>query len=294
MNNNGGLKLLFLINPGAGKRETNWPAEIRKYFSSSPHDIELFNLTHPCKSERIKEEINKHKPDRVVAVGGDGTVKLTAESVMSTNIPVCILPAGSANGMAKELGIPIEVKEALELTVRGVTKKISLLRINNELCIHLSDIGFNAFVVKKFQTLEGRGMWGYIKASWKVLWDNTRMTVRIKTDTEVVEREAVMVVAANATRYGSGAVINPKGRLDDDLFEVVVVKKISFTEIFKMMVSHKHFDPKKIELFQTHSLRIESEHKAHFQVDGEYLGKVNSIEATILPNAVNVVVPGSE
>ena len=102
-----------------------------------------------------------------------------------------------------------------------------------------------------------------------------------------------MVVIANATKYGTGALINPKGELTDELFEVIVVKKLSVKEIFKMMVTHTPYDRTKTEVFQTGSLHIKSRRRAHFQVDGEYLGKVNNIKATILAHALEVITPGN-
>ena len=98
-----------------------------------------------------------------------------------------------------------------------------------------------------------------------------------------------MVVIANATKYGSGALINPDGKLDDDVFEVIVIKKISIAEIYKMMVTHLSYNPLKTEVYQTKSLQIKSKRKAHFQVDGEYLGKVNDISATILPASLQMI-----
>jgi diacylglycerol kinase family enzyme len=155
----------------------------------------------------------------------DGTVKLVAQCLQQTNIPLGILPAGSANGMAKELEIPENADKALEIVINGAIKKIHLIKINDQLCIHLSDIGFNAFIVKKFDTGKSRGMWGYIKASLKVLWNKPMMLVEIHTDKTFVKRNAAMVVVANATKYGTGALINPHGKLDDNVFEVVVIKK---------------------------------------------------------------------
>ena len=201
--------------------------------------------------------------ERVIAVGGDGTVKLAAQCLLHTNIPLGILPAGSANGMAKELNIPINTNKALDLAVNGATKSIHLVKINEEICIHLSDIGFNAFVVKKFEDNKRRGMWGYVKAAWKVLWNNRRMRVKIKTDNTWAMRSAAMIVIANATRYGTGAIINPRGKLDDEVFEVIVVKKLSVKEIFKMMVTHTPYDKTKTEVFQTGSLDIQSRRRAH-------------------------------
>ncbi|MDQ2721005.1 MAG: diacylglycerol kinase family lipid kinase [Bacteroidota bacterium] len=285
------LKLLFIINPGSGNNEPDWPKLIRDYFKPLTHTIELFYLPDPCDPEKIKQKINEYKPERVVAVGGDGTVKLAAQCLLKTCIPLGILPAGSANGMAKELEIPKNEEEALDLILNGETKKIHIIKINDELCIHLSDIGFNAFVVKKFETDHIRGMWGYMKATWKVLWNHPMMQVKIQTDNIVIKKNAAMIVIANATKYGTGALINPNGKLYDNVFEVIVIKKISVKEIFKMMVTHTPYDPEKTEIFQTSSLHIQSKKKVHFQVDGEYLGKVNNISATILLNAIEVIIP---
>lgn len=286
------LKLLFVINPGSGMAKAlDYSSVIPEHFSQSSHHAELYIMPLKCSPEKIRSEIERVSADRVIAVGGDGTVKLVAQSVMDRNIPLAIIPAGSANGMAKELGIPTDVKEALEVIEKGTLKKIHVIKINDELCIHLSDIGFNAYVVKKFESEKKRGMWTYIKAAWKVLWHYDRMKVDLVIDGKGIRRTAAMVVVANATRYGTGVVINPAGDLSDDLFEVVIIKKVSFREIFKMRFTHKEYDPAKTELFQTHSIRIRSGHRVHFQVDGEYLGKTKTVEARIIPRALEVMVP---
>lgn len=286
-----GKKLFFIINPGAGNSKTDWKQEIEKYFSSQPNQIVLFELPEDCNQEMIRERIDKVAPDLVVAVGGDGTLKLAAGILQGSPIRIGLLPAGSANGMAKELGIPTDPAEALDILLNGREQMIHLVEINNELCIHLSDIGFNAFVVKKFEDEGTRGMWGYIKSAWKVLWNHYRMAVEIKVDDEYIRRDAAMVVIANATKYGTGVMINPEGRLDDDLFEVVIVKKISFAEIFKMRFTHRPYNPEKTELLQTRSLKINSRRKVHFQVDGEYRGKVNEVKAEIATGALTIMVP---
>lgn len=291
MDKNTYQKLLFIINPVSGNKATNFPEAIQKYFSAKPHEIELFNLPETNAEEKIKQKINEVRPGKVIAAGGDGTVKLVAGSLLKTDIPLAILPTGSSNGMAKELGISVVPEEALDTITNGEPKKIHLTKINNELCIHLSDIGFNAFLVKEFEKQKKRGMWSYIKAALKVWGSNPVMNVSIEIDNVCIQREAAMVVIANATCYGTGILINPAGKLDDDLFEVIIVKKISPREIFKMRFTHTPYDAAKTELLQTRSLKIESKHKAHFQVDGEYLGKVNSITASILPAALQIIVP---
>lgn len=288
------MKLLFIINRKSGQNSSDWPLLISEHFKSENIVLEILELDEECSKDSVKEKIDAFKPTRAVAVGGDGTVKLVAECLLDTNIPLGIIPAGSANGMAKELGIPVDPTKAFNVVTNGETKNIHLIKINDELCIHLSDIGFNAFVIKKFETENSRGMWGYIKAAWKVLWQQPHMQVQVKIDGEFTKLTAAMIVIANATKYGSGALINPEGKLDDEFFEVIVVRKISFAEIFKMMVTHLAFDPAKTKVYQTTSLNIKSRRKAHFQVDGEYLGKVNEINASILPGALELIVPTTD
>jgi diacylglycerol kinase (ATP) len=294
MHTNPHLILLFVINAAAGKQKTDWETTIRNYFEDKPFSIILFTLPHPCNPKQVKEQIAQHKPDRIIAVGGDGTLKLVAESVLNSDLPVGVLPGGSANGMAKELGIPMDPVKALDVVAQGSLKKIDLIRINKELCIHLSDIGFNAFVVKTFESFDKRGMWNYVKAAFKVLWRHRHMQVSMAGDKQSIKRSAAMVVIANATKYGTGAVINPDGKLDDGLFEIIVIRKISFQEILKMMITHREFDRSKTELFTAASVEVHSKHRVHFQVDGEYLGKIHSIQADILPGALEVIALSDE
>lgn len=285
------LKLLFVINPVSGNHNTVWADVITEHFAGLQHSIQLLELDEDCNPQTIIAKIDVFHPDMVVAVGGDGTIKLVAECLLQKNITLGILPAGSANGLAKELGISDVPADALNTLLEGQIKKIHLTKVNDHLCIHLSDIGFNAYLIKKFEIQEGRGMWGYLKAAVKVLFDNPVMDVEILINNKLKKMKAAMIVIANGTRYGSGALINPVGKLDDELFEIVVVKKISLPEIFKMTVSHAPYHPEKTVVFQSNNIKIRSLRKVHFQVDGEYLGKIHEINASIVRDAIEVVLP---
>ncbi len=291
MTQNDTIKLLFITNPNSGNSNINWEEEIKNYFANTGHDISIFQLTKDCNLDTIKEKIKSFSPQKVVAVGGDGTVKLVAECILNTKIQLGILPAGSANGLAKEFNISNIPTEALDVLLKGKSQKIHAIKVNNELCIHLSDVGLNAYVVKEFENQPMRGMWGYLMASIKVLWQNPLMNIKMKIDGNIIKVKAMMIVIANATKYGSGAIINPIGKLDDDLFEVIVMKKISIREMFKMVYSHEEYDSEKTEVFQTNELVINSIRRVHFQVDGEYLGKVKEVKAVIMPDCLEVIVP---
>ena len=142
MQQSGQFKILFALNPGSGGQSNqNWETSIRNYFKDLPHNIEIFMLNGAHDSESLRYWISKMKPDRVVAVGGDGTVQMAAKQLLGSGIPLGILPAGSANGMAKELQIPNNPEGALDIIVDGIVKAADIIRINNtEICLHRLEI----------------------------------------------------------------------------------------------------------------------------------------------------------
>ena len=289
------LKILFVINPGSGtKSKTDWEKVTREYFKhlEHTHAIEFYLLTGNDDAVSLQYWIDKFTPNRVIAVGGDGTVSLVAQQLLNSPVAMGILPAGSANGMAKELNIPTTVDDALDVILNGEIKCSDLILINDKhICLHLSDLGINAQLVKYFEKEKLRGKLGYARLVFKVLLRKQRMHVTIKTDTQEITSDAFMVVVANASKYGTGALINPEGNLHDGMFEVVLVRKIAFWTVLKMFLQFRRINPKKVEIFHAKSAIITTTKKIHFQIDGEYIGKVDEVKATILPSVLNLLLP---
>ncbi len=285
---NGSLKLLFVINARAGANKLSWQDMISNYFTGKQHDINYFILEKNI--DELKKKIAVIHPDRVIAVGGDGTVALVAKLIAGTNAALGILPAGSANGMAKELNIPVDPATALSIIENGEVIICDAIKINDTaICLHLADIGLNAQFIKYFDEGKLRGWMGYAKVMIKTLWRSQKITVNIQTGDAPIKEKVFMVVLANASKYGTGAVINPEGKLDDGKFEVVLVRRLSFIEVLKTLYRPKSLDPKKIEAIHVTSLKIQTRRNVHFQIDGEYQGKINKLDAVILTGYVNVV-----
>ncbi len=286
------LKFLFLINPiSGGKQKDDHETAIKKHFETLPHSIEFFLLDGKNDAQQLQQTLEKVKPHKVIAVGGDGTVSLAAKKILGTEMQLGIIPAGSANGMARELDIPLNITDALNVVVANNVKKADAILINKEVCLHLGDIGLNARLIKYFEEGNKRGKLGYAKVALKVLWKKQNIRVIIQTKDAEIKRDAFMIVLANASKYGTGAVINPHGDLYDGLFEVVIIRRLAISEIFKMWFRPQIFDPKKIEIIQAKAVNIETQHAVHFQVDGEYLGKVKQVQAKILPGQLNILLP---
>jgi diacylglycerol kinase (ATP) len=284
--------ILFVVNPISGGRDKkSYQDAIEKYFAPLPHKIDLFILNDKNNAQCLEQRIKKLKPQIVVAVGGDGTVRMVAKQILNTDIILGIVPAGSANGMAKELNISENIEEALKIIENGRVKKADAISINNQLCLHLGDIGLNARLVKYFEEGNMRGKLGYAKVALKVLFNTRNIRVIIKTKEGEIKRDAFMVVLANASKYGTGAVINPAGDLYDGLFEVVIIKHIGIGTLLKRWITPKTLDPEKIEVIRAEAVKIYTNRKVHFQVDGEYIGKVKEVSAKILPGQLNILVP---
>jgi len=296
MPSNHSLLLLFIINPSSGgNNKTDWKEKINKYFKNRDTSFKIHELTcNQNHKAELKEQLSAN-PKKVIAVGGDGTVKLIAEELMHTEMIRGILPAGSANGMAKELNIPNDAEKALDIITNGKIETIDVVKINdNNTSIHLSDMGLNALLINYFDKENKRGMWGYTKLAFRVFLKKRLMRVDIKVNGENILRTAYMVVLANAKKYGTGAEINPEGSLTDGKFEVIIVRKLTLLQLFRMLVSHKPFDRDCIEIIQTEKAIINSKGKNHLQVDGEYCGKTNIITAEIIPASIKVLIPSEE
>jgi diacylglycerol kinase (ATP) len=287
------LKFLFAINPvSGGKSKNNWKEAITDYFKSRPHPVETYLLMGKNDADQLTNKIKQLKPDRVIAVGGDGTVNMVARILLGTGIPMGILPAGSANGLAKELRLPEDPKMALEVAETGNVREMDVLKINkNIISLHLADIGLNAQLVKYFEEDNWRGKLGYAKVLLKTLWRKQQIKVTIQTDEGTLMRKAYMVVIANSKTYGTGAVINPIGKIDDGKFEIVIVRRLAVSELLKMIFNHQRYNPDKVEIMRCARLILKSKHPAYFQSDGEYIGKESHIQAEVIHGQLSIIQP---
>ena len=196
------LRILFVINNRSGRnKNSNWQSQIEDYFGKLPYEQHFFIMPPKNCEKQLTETVKKINPGLIVAVGGDGTVTLVAKQVLNTGMEMAIVPAGSANGMARELDIPEDPVKAFEVVLKGTVKETDVISINdNEICLHLSDIGLNAQLVKYFQEGRVRGFLGYSFALVKALNRHRKMRVAVHTRHEEVVREAYMVVVANASK----------------------------------------------------------------------------------------------
>lgn len=294
MSKDNSQNILFVVNPVAGGgAKTNIEEEVKSCIRNNAQtcNYHLYETTGKNDQQQILSLIEKHKPNKVAVAGGDGTIKMVAELLLDKNIPLAMIPTGSANGMATELDIPIDISESIACLLRGVVYNMDVIMVNNELCLHLSDIGMNAQIVKYYQENNWRGKLGYLRGAIKMLFRKRHMQLTIHKDGESIQREAFMVVLANARMYGTKVIINPNGDIFDGVFEIVLIKRLNFLEILKMFLRITDYDPTIIESIPAQSVNIKVRKSIYFQVDGEYRGKKHSISAEVKKGALPIILP---
>ena len=287
------MKILFVINPKSGV-QTAVPLDdlIKKQSEISGFNYQIYRVQNGAERE-IKKLISEYRPDRVAAAGGDGTINLLAGILFYTNIPLLMIPSGSANGMAKELAI-VNIEQSLGLLEQGKIISIDLVRINGIVSIHLADIGLNARVVKRFEEDPKRGIMTYARHLFGEMFLMKRYRIYITHDGKSIKRSAVSVTFANASRYGTGAVINPHGKLNDGFFELIIVKPFPDIKIFSIawkMFRNKLHTSDYVEVISCREARLRCSRKTTLQVDGEIIGKVREFHIEMMHHALKVLVP---
>jgi len=289
-------KILFVINPISGDIDkASLKSEIIKYVSNHDRVVEFYETKGDNDKEELSNFIEKTNPEKVVAVGGDGTCNLVAKVLLNTKIKLGIVPKGSANGLATELKIPGDLHDSLKIILDENSKKIDVLQFDDQhLSLHLSDIGFNATLIERFEEGNLRGFAGYGNHFISKLGGIKTVKFKIEIDGKTKRKKAIMVVIANATRYGTGAVVNPQGKLDDGRFEIIVFRPRKLIQFLKMIIpffTRQIHRLAYVDIYSGEKVKITNIENQKLQIDGEIMGQPKQISVEIIPQSLAVLVP---
>nr|WP_321451177.1 diacylglycerol kinase family protein [uncultured Carboxylicivirga sp.] len=288
-------KLLFVINPHSGSSDySNMDNLIISVCQPMNVDLQILHTTGKNDRVNISNKIEEYKPDTVITAGGDGTVNQVASLLINSKIKLGILPKGSANGLAYNVNIGDDFEEEIRKIITGKVHRMDSLLINNKhYCFHLSDIGINARLIKRFEEDDTRGLMGYTKELLNELKDRKKVfKTIIKTKEKKYRLKTEMILLANAKSFGTGAIINPKGEIDDGLFEIIVLKPYpwwSILSLFTKMFTGKINHLKYIKTIRTTSAIIRLNSPQVLQSDGEILGETDEITIKIIPNSLSII-----
>jgi len=224
MSNQNQKKIFLIINQfaGHGKKRSHKIDEAIEWLKSNAGKVEFAYTNHPGHATELAAEATG-KFDIVVAVGGDGTVNEVAQGLIGTKTPMGIIPMGSGNGLARELGISMDVMKSANTVLKGNVKQIDVCRINDQRFLCTSGIGFDAQVADKMSKAATRGFLRYLQLTVKESIAFKPFKIKMKFDDILIEKPVFLVTFANASQFGNNAYIAPSASMTDGLIDVVVV-----------------------------------------------------------------------
>lgn len=287
-------KFLLIINPIAGGNDkTELINAVKEKAAAEAVELVEFETTGKKDEAAIIQLYEEHKPERILVAGGDGTVKMVGETLAHQDVVIGVLPAGSANGLSVDLGLPTDLEEILEVAFHGKFIEMDMVCINNKKSLHLSDLGANAELIKNYEGGTIRGKLGYALQAFTTLKDlGDPFTVTVEANDETIKTEARMVVVANTQKYGTGVTINPLGKMDDGKFEIVILKTLDLVLIGKILTGNMPVEDKEhVLIISTEKAVITTNKPVSFQIDGEYCGEEQHLDIYTLHKQMRVAIP---
>jgi YegS/Rv2252/BmrU family lipid kinase len=231
----------------------------------------------------------------VVAWGGDGTVNEVASALTFTDTPLAIVPSGSGNGLARELGIRRDPASAIADAIAGPTRRIDVGEVAGRLFVNTAGFGFDACVAARFADARWRGLAGY---GWLTLATLCRYEPREYTiDTGATRRtiRALLIGVANSRQYGNGAIIAPEAQVDDGRLDLVVIGARpawrTLQQLPRLFTGRLGTAPDVWIERITHA-RLTGDAPLLIHVDGEPLPPQEAVEIRVQPGALGVRGPG--
>lgn len=273
MNKSG--RILVILNPAArGERARRLTARIDA-LSPRAH-VRLTKQMGDAKTLAQRGVLEGY--DAIVAGGGDGTVNEVVNGLAGSNVPFGILPVGTMNVFATELGIPTgSLPKAWQVIEAGNTRAIDLAKANDGYFVQLAGIGLDAEVVRQ-TTPDSKKALGPVSYLLTLAQVAARQPPRITIQAaDHKDREGSFVLVGNGRLYGGPFTMFKNAKLDDGLLDVMVFQNQSHWDIFRYMqaiVFGAHPDLPDVEYFQTRGLRLSAADFVPVEVDGELVGEL--------------------
>jgi YegS/Rv2252/BmrU family lipid kinase len=231
----------------------------------------------------------------VVAWGGDGTINEVASELVFSEVAVGIVPGGSGNGLARELGLTADAERGLRNAITGMPKAIDTGEIENRLFVNLAGIGFDAHVAAQFNAPHNRrrGPRAYVMLTARSLMTYQPHRYDIVTDGHRINVQALLVVIANGTEFGNRILIAPDARVDDGTLDVVVVEERSRAATIcrvPWLVTRSIHRAPAWSSRPAREVAIETQTPMMFHVDGESVQGGTTLRARVHPGSLRVTV----
>lgn len=283
---------IVIVNPTAGSPEhvRSWQERVESLVGDCPVRV----TSHPGDAEALARRAVGEGFRRIVAAGGDGTVNQVANGLATTDATLGVLPMGSVNVFAMEIGLPLHnLQRCWEIIEDSNVHLVDLPSANKRYFVQLAGVGLDAQVVKETSLAFKRnfGPLGYLISAAQIA---ARQPPKLCIESENTSvEEGSFVLVGNGRLYGGPFPFFKRASSDDGLFDVVVFKRLGYLEIVKYLqdvLFNSDITAPEIEYFQTQRLRITSDQDVPLELDGELAGNC-PVDFRIREKALRVLVP---
>jgi diacylglycerol kinase (ATP) len=259
-------------------------------------DAEIFLTEYGGHARTLATDAVTRGAVTVAAWGGDGTVNEVASVLAFTEVALGIVPSGSGNGLARELGIPLRPEAAFDVAFTGAERTIDCGDVDGHLFFNVAGVGVDARVAHAFSEggLIRRGFRRYLELTLSELFRFVPEEHTVVADEVLLRVTPLLIAIANSRQYGHGALIAPAARLDDGQLDVVVVAQRSPWNALRevpLLFSGKIARIQGVTMLTASTIEVAAPSRILYHVDGETHIGGTSVRARVHPRALRVIVP---
>ena len=287
-------KMYFIINPISGNTsKSRLPGLIKKMLSPDLFEVEMIKTEYAGHASLLTRNALDRGFDYIVAVGGDGTVNEIARTMVHSNAILGIIPLGSGNGLARDLGISMGMKKAIETIIAGKVITIDYCKANDYVFFCTCGVGFDANVSERFSEGKRRGPISYVKSAITEYIKFKPDTYKITLDNgSTVEEKAFLVTCANASQYGNNAYIAPNANIRDGKMDIIMLAPFHpinagtiAIQLFTRQIENNH----KVHCFRSKKVIIERTAAGPMHIDGDPVYSEKEIVIQTIPAGLSVI-----
>lgn len=233
---------------------------------------------------------------KIVAVGGDGTIREVATAVINTDATLGMISCGTGNDIIRPLHIPNDPIQALEVALTGERRQMDAAMANDQLYFNVAGFGFDVDVlhyVEIYKKKMKNGSLAYLRGLIAAIANLQSRKTKITWPEGSMEDDVLIIAAGNGTHFGGGMMVTPRADPFDGLLDICImhgVKKRDALTLLPKFLKGKHLDTKFVTYFRTTELTAECEPSSLLDVDGDVMPKT-PVTFRILPKAIWVAVP---
>ncbi len=282
---------LVILNPAADSERA---LRKRAQVESLARDCVVCATTRTGEAELMARRGVEEGFEKIVAAGGDGTINEVVNGLADTGVTLGLLPIGTMNVFATELGLPIHDLEFCWRIITGdSTRSVDLPKANQKFFVQLAGVGLDAQVVKETSSQLKRnfGPLSYLISAAQIAARQPPKLFIQSEDASIDEGSFVLV--GNGRLYGGRFPFFKHAVIDDGLLDVIVFKRLGYLEIIKYLqdvIFSSDIRVPEIEYFQTRRLRVESDQSVPVELDGELVGNC-PVDFSVQERSLRVLVP---